>query len=162
MVLKIKPTVTAIERDGLLVYAGQSEDGSGDFVAVTIRNKSVEFTFDTGSGAATLRSVSIIEPDEWVTVVASREFNEGTLIVGSLFPPVRGRTPGSTRGLNLRTPFYIGGVDRQRTTIATAVGVHNAFEGCFASVEVNGRQLDMGDEALDAADVEECANGAAQ
>ena len=160
VVLKIKPSSAAIDQDGLLIYSGQSEDGAGDFVAVTLRNKSVEFTFDTGSGAATLRSVSIIEPDEWVTIVASREFNEGTLIVGSLFPPVRGRTPGNTRGLNLRTPFYVGGVDRLRTTIATAVGVTNAFDGCFSSVEVNGRVLDMSDEVLDSADVEECANGA--
>lgn len=36
--------------DGLLMYCAQSEDGQGDFTSLAIRDKRLEFRFDTGSG----------------------------------------------------------------------------------------------------------------
>jgi hypothetical protein len=36
--------------DGLLMYAAQTDDGQGDFASVAIREKHLEFRFDTGSG----------------------------------------------------------------------------------------------------------------
>lgn len=142
------------------MYAGQQDDGGGDFIAITIRNKSVEFTFDTGSGTATLRSVSnILEPEDWTTIVASREFNEGTLVVGSLFPPVKGRAPGHTRGLNLKTALFVGGIAGDRISISSHIGVQHGFDGCVASIEVNGRGLDLVNDAIEAFNIEECGNG---
>jgi hypothetical protein len=37
-------------QDGLLMYCAQSEDGQGDFTSLAIRNKRLEFRFDSGSG----------------------------------------------------------------------------------------------------------------
>jgi len=37
-------------QDGLLMYCAQSEDGQGDFTSLAIRDKRLEFRFDTGSG----------------------------------------------------------------------------------------------------------------
>ena len=37
-------------QDGLLMYCAQSEDGHGDFTSLAIRDKRLEFRFDTGSG----------------------------------------------------------------------------------------------------------------
>lgn len=143
--LKIKPSRRAIEDDAILLYSGQQDDGMGDFTSIAIKNNSVEFSFDTGSGPATLKSVSnILEPDQWVTISAVREFNEGTLMVGSLFPPIKGRSPGHTRGLNLRTPLYVGGVDTVRITVSPHVGVARGFDGCLAAVRtypLNGKNL---------------------
>ncbi len=36
--------------DSLLVYCSQSAEGQGDFAAVTIKNRHLEFRFDTGKG----------------------------------------------------------------------------------------------------------------
>jgi hypothetical protein len=47
MALKFNP---ADAQDGLLMYCAQSEDGQGDFTSLAIRNKRLEFRFDTGSG----------------------------------------------------------------------------------------------------------------
>jgi Laminin G domain. len=37
-------------RDGIILYSGQSDDGLGDFISLAIREKHMEFRFDTGSG----------------------------------------------------------------------------------------------------------------
>jgi hypothetical protein len=47
MALKFNP---ADAEDGLLMYCAQSEDGQGDFTSLAIREKRLEFRFDTGSG----------------------------------------------------------------------------------------------------------------
>lgn len=47
MAMKVKPKEI---KDGLLVYCAQTEDGAGDFSSLAIKNKRVEFRFDSGSG----------------------------------------------------------------------------------------------------------------
>jgi hypothetical protein len=47
MALKFNPSDA---QDGLLMYCAQSEDGQGDFTSLAIRDKRLEFRFDTGSG----------------------------------------------------------------------------------------------------------------
>lgn len=47
MALKFNP---ADAQDGLLMYCAQSEDGQGDFTSLAIRDKRLEFRFDSGSG----------------------------------------------------------------------------------------------------------------
>lgn len=47
MAMKIKPKEI---KDGLLVYCAQSEEGTGDFSSLAIKNKRIEFRFDSGSG----------------------------------------------------------------------------------------------------------------
>ena len=46
----------------------------------------------------------------------------------------RGESPGSTRGLNLRTPLYLGGVDTAQIEIHSEVGVKKGFTGCISEV----------------------------
>ena len=36
--------------DGILMYAAQSDDGQGDFASLAVKDKHLEFRFDTGSG----------------------------------------------------------------------------------------------------------------
>ena len=45
--MKIKPT--SVE-DALLFYSAFSEDGNGDYIAITIKDRHVEFRYDSGSG----------------------------------------------------------------------------------------------------------------
>ena len=48
--LRIKPRQV---KDSLLVYSAQTEDGLGDFSSLTIKDKRIEFRFDSGSGMLT-------------------------------------------------------------------------------------------------------------
>ena len=49
MVMRIKPRQV---KDSLLVYCAQTEEGQGDFSSLSIKDKRIEFRFDSGSGIA--------------------------------------------------------------------------------------------------------------
>ena len=44
---KFKPTLV---KDSIIMYCAQSPEGQGDFASVTIKDKHVEFRYDTGTG----------------------------------------------------------------------------------------------------------------
>lgn len=45
--LEIKPQSLD---DGLVLYSGQNEDGSGDYVVILMKDNYLEFRYNTGSG----------------------------------------------------------------------------------------------------------------
>jgi len=49
--LTLKPSA----QDGVILYNGHRSDGVGDFMAVYMSDGHLEFTFDLGTGAATIR-----------------------------------------------------------------------------------------------------------
>ena len=67
----------------------------------------------------------------------TRHMKEGALFLDGK-EEARGKSPGSTRGLNLRTPLYLGGVDPQKVKVATPVGVSSSFKGCISKVSLFG------------------------
>ncbi|CAL1298847.1 unnamed protein product [Larinioides sclopetarius] len=152
--MKVKPRTLD---DCLIAYCGQHEDGTGDFTSIAIRNNSVEFRFDMGSGAAIIRSPEPILQDEWLSIVAERDMREGSLIVNDGIAS-KGMSPGITRGLNLHTPFYVGSVDKHRVSVSPYAEVQHGFEGCIAHVEVNGVEVDLVNSAIDASNVEDCGS----
>lgn len=120
-------------KDGIVMYCAQNKNGQGDFVSMAIKDQCLEFRFDTGSGPAILRSQRKLIPDEWVDVQVERNLQEGSLILNDDVA-IKGRSPGSTRGLNLLTPMYIGGFDKDRISVSPFVEVKNGFNGCISRV----------------------------
>lgn len=45
--MRVKPRQV---KDGLLLYCAQTDDGQGDFTSLAIKDKRIEFRFDSGSG----------------------------------------------------------------------------------------------------------------
>ena len=80
-----------------------------------------------------MRSDKEIRAGEWIQVTADRSFRDGLLIVND-GAEVRGKSPGSTRGLNLNTKLYVGGWDKQRVRINPGVNVTSSFDGCLSQV----------------------------
>ena len=62
-----------------------------------------------------------------------RKLREASLLLDN-GDPVLGKSPGNTRGLNIRTPVYIGGLNTKKFTYAEAVGVSRGFTGCILEV----------------------------
>uniref|UniRef100_T1IKD2 Basement membrane-specific heparan sulfate proteoglycan core protein n=1 Tax=Strigamia maritima TaxID=126957 RepID=T1IKD2_STRMM len=142
-------------KDGVIVYCGQSENGQGDFISLTLKNKRIEFRFDTGSGPAVIQSKDEVKENEWVEVKAERNHREGSLIVND-GEEVKGRSQGHTRGLNLNLPLYVGGVDTQKITVNPLVEVDHGFDGCISHMEVSGVEVDLINSIVDSANVEDC------
>jgi len=119
--------------DGILMYCSQSDEGLGDFAALAIKDKHVEFRFDIGSGITTIKSPYTIQPGVWTYVTVNRDFKDAKLSVNGE-PFVEGKSAGAARTMNLNTPLYIGGVDHRRITINQNVGVDRSFRGCISEV----------------------------
>ncbi|XP_071451008.1 basement membrane-specific heparan sulfate proteoglycan core protein [Hetaerina americana] len=158
--LQVKPHQL---KNGLLLYCAQSEDGKGDFTSLAINDSHIEFRYDVGSGTAVLRSNKELELDRWVSIVAGRDGREGFLSVDGE-ETVLGKSPGPTRGLNLKTPLYIGGYNREKVKISPGVGLpensrgHVAtFDGCISEVKASGVELDLIQSVVESANVGECS-----
>ena len=140
--------------DCLLLYASQSEGGYGDFTSLSLEDRRLVFRFDTGSGPAVIRSQQEVERSVFHWVVVSRRLRQGRLVVEGV--EVRGEAPGHTRGLNIKTPLYLGGLNTSLYQPAAGAGEVGRFRGCITDLQIGGRRVEMISEAVDSANIEEC------
>lgn len=61
---------------GLILYNGQLNDGGGDFLALGMRDRRIEFRLDVGSGPAVISSRPL-DLDTWYTVRIKRDGKNG-------------------------------------------------------------------------------------
>jgi len=61
------------------LYAGKSDDGTGDFVSFGLRKRRAEFRLDVGSGPGIVVT-DPLELDTWHTVRIKREGKDGQCI----------------------------------------------------------------------------------
>ncbi|XP_067214248.1 basement membrane-specific heparan sulfate proteoglycan core protein isoform X9 [Linepithema humile] len=142
--------------DGILMYCSQSDEGLGDFAALIIKDKHVEFRFDIGSGMAVIRSPHPIQPGVWTNVKVSRDFKDAKLSINGE-SIAEGKSPGASRTMTLNTPLYIGGIDHRRITINREVDVDRGFRGCISELEVSSASVDILKSSIDAANIEDCS-----
>ena len=137
------------------MYAAQTAGGHGDFTSLSIQDRHLVFTFDTGSGPAVLRSEEPLETSRWFSVLLSRKLRDGRMKIDGR-EEVRGRSPGHTRGLNIKTPIYFGGLNTTKYKAAAQAGPVGRFQGCIVDLEISGRKVDMLAEAVDSANIQPC------
>lgn len=119
--------------DGILMYCSETDEGPGDFAAVVIKDRHVEFRFDVGSGTVVVRSNYVIQPGVWTRVTIDRELKYGKLLVNNE-PVVDGYSPGAASRMTLNTPLYIAGINRTKITMNVNVEVSRHFHGCINEV----------------------------
>ncbi|GFY62708.1 hypothetical protein TNIN_474271, partial [Trichonephila inaurata madagascariensis] len=124
--------------NGLLLYNGQKPNGVGDFVALTLLNGFLHFTYNLGSGTATIASLQPIRIGAWHSVKISRIKNRGMLQVddGEI---VRGESKGTLSELNLGQPLYIGGVPEflpLKYSLVVQIGLDGAIQRIIVNDEI--------------------------
>lgn len=107
--LKIDVQLKTLTSDGVVFYAAQKEDGSGDYVALVLNDGFIEFRFELGSGPVVMRSDHRLTNSFFHRVVASREGRNASLQVDGRTVGTR-FSPGDMISLNLQTPTYLGAV----------------------------------------------------
>ena len=142
--------------DSLLLFAAQNYDGSGDFLSLTIKDKHLEFIFDTGSGPAVIRSRGNVSRDTWHDVTLSRKLRDGSLTFDNE-QPVTGKSAGTTRGLNIKMPFYFGGLNFDKYKLSSNLGNVSGFSGCIGEIELGGKYMRLVEDAVDSFNVAECS-----
>ena len=103
-------------KDGVIMYCTERKDGYGDFASIAIKDGFVEFRFDTGSGPAILKSQEKLTLGKWHNIFITRRMKEGILKVDN-GTRITGRSLGRTRGLNIRSPIFIGGLNSKKLQI---------------------------------------------
>lgn len=125
--------------NGILFYAGQGENGTGDFLALSLRNGHVEFRYDLGSGAAILKTPEKIKVGTFHRVTARRFGKDGILKLDD-GPDVSSTSPGMMRSLNLVTPIYLGSLPNITHVLSNNTGVRVGFVGCVESLSVKSSE----------------------
>nr|QYB17310.1 heparan sulfate proteoglycan [Laodelphax striatellus] len=159
--LKINPSEVS---DSLLLYSAQNEQGTGDFVSLSIKDRHVEFRFNSGQGPVILRSRHELKPGHWVTISAVRDQKEDGRTIHSRLAVdkeahVSKSEPPHKAALSLRTFVFVGGINRQSgMRLAPDVGVQDGFHGCISEVEVSGLDLDLLRSVMESSNVQECSD----
>ncbi|XP_073461196.1 neurexin-2-beta isoform X13 [Aquarana catesbeiana] len=132
--------------DGLLLYNG----GQGpDFIAVELVKGYIHYVFDLGNGPSLMKGNSerALNDNQWHSVSVSRDpGNAHTLRIDGR--TVTQHSTGASN-LDLKGELYIGGLPRNMfVTLPKLVASRDGFQGCLASVDLNGRLPDLLTDAL--------------
>lgn len=93
--------------DGVLLYNQQKVDGSGDFVSLAIVNGFVEFKYNLGNGAVSIRSLDKIQLGKFHRIILKRFHRDGILKLDD-GEEVAGQAIGSLKALDLVEDTFIG------------------------------------------------------
>ncbi|XP_074555457.1 neurexin-2-beta isoform X8 [Halichoeres trimaculatus] len=132
--------------DGLILF--NSGDGS-DFIVVELVKGYVHYVFDLGNGPSLMKGNSDkpLNDNQWHNVVVSRDANNvHTLKIDSR--TVTQHSNGA-RNLDLKGELYIGGVIKNMySNLPKLIASRDGYQGCLASVDLNGRLPDLIADAL--------------
>ncbi|GFY37998.1 laminin-like protein epi-1 [Trichonephila inaurata madagascariensis] len=113
-----------------------------DFVGLFMKEGKIVYVFNCGTGTAVITSQNTYNDGTWHRVVFSRQGQEGRLVIDD-DEEVRGTSIGSANSVNVKPPFYIGGVTEEvaREAKNNLKGINYSFPGCIRNVEAQGDLL---------------------
>ncbi|XP_038666507.1 neurexin 1a isoform X43 [Scyliorhinus canicula] len=132
--------------DGLILF--NSGDGN-DFIVIELVKGYLHYVFDLGTGPSLIKGNSdkLLNDNKWHNVLISRDTNNlHTVKINSKL--ITQNTVGA-RNLDLKGDLYIGGIAKDMyKTLPKLVASREGFQGCLASVDLNGRLPDLISDAL--------------
>uniref|UniRef100_A0A8C2I6U3 Neurexin 1b n=1 Tax=Cyprinus carpio TaxID=7962 RepID=A0A8C2I6U3_CYPCA len=132
--------------DGLILF--NSGDGN-DFIAVELVKGYLHYISDLGNGAYLIKGNSNkpLNDNQWHNVIISRDTNN--LHTVKIDTKITTQTTVGAKNLDLKGDLYIGGVPEEiYKELPKLVHAKEGFQGCLASVDLNGRLPDLMSEAL--------------
>ncbi|XP_018580398.1 neurexin 1a isoform X18 [Scleropages formosus] len=132
--------------DGLILY--NSGDGN-DFIVVELVKGYLHYVWDLGNGAHLIKGNSNkpLNDNHWHNVMISRDGNN--LHTVKIDTKVTTQTSTGAKNLDLKGNLFIGGVAKEvYRDLPKLVHAKEGFQGCLASVDLNGRLPDLLSDAL--------------
>lgn len=132
--------------DGLILY--NSGDGN-DFIVVELVKGYLHYVFDLGNGANLIKGSSnkLLNDNQWHNVMISRDTSN--LHTVKIDTKITTQITAGARNLDLKSDLYIGGVAKETyKSLPKLVHAKEGFQGCLASVDLNGRLPDLISDAL--------------
>ncbi|XP_028811259.1 neurexin 1a isoform X22 [Denticeps clupeoides] len=132
--------------DGLILY--NRGDGN-DFIVVELVKGYLHYVSDLGNGAHLIKgnSNTPLNDNHWHNVIISRDTNN--LHTVKIDTKITTQTTMGAKNLDLKGDLYIGGVAKDMyKDLPKLVHSKEGFQGCLASVDLNGRLPDLLSDAL--------------
>ncbi|XP_030629200.1 neurexin 1a isoform X4 [Chanos chanos] len=132
--------------DGLILY--NRGDGN-DFIVVELVKGYLHYVSDLGNGAHLIKgnSNTPLNDNHWHNVVISRDTNN--LHTVKIDTKITTQTTTGAKNLDLKGDLYVGGVAKEMyKDLPKLVHSREGFQGCLASVDLNGRLPDLLSDAL--------------
>ncbi|TMS22477.1 Neurexin-1a [Larimichthys crocea] len=132
--------------DGLILY--NRGDGN-DFIVVELVKGYLHYISDLGNGAHLIKgnSNSPLNDNHWHNVHISRDTNN--LHTVKIDTKVTTQTTMGAKNLDLKGDLYIGGISKEMyRDLPKLVHSREGFQGCLATVDLNGRLPDLLADAL--------------
>ncbi|CAN9499882.1 unnamed protein product [Ophioblennius macclurei] len=133
--------------DGLILF--NSGDGN-DFIVVELVKGYLHYVSDLGNGAHLIKGNSNkpLNDNHWHNVIISRDTN--SLHTVKIDTKITTQTTTGAKNLDLKGNLYIGGVAKEMyKELPKLVHAKEGFQGCLASVDLNGRLPDLMSDAQD-------------
>ncbi|XP_070067065.1 basement membrane-specific heparan sulfate proteoglycan core protein isoform X29 [Drosophila virilis] len=127
--------------NGLLLFNGQTR-GTGDYIALSLKDRNVEFRFDFGGKPMIVRAEQPIELNEWHTARVHRSRRDGYIQLDEQHP-VAFPTLTQIPQLELIDDLYIGGVPSWDQLPDEAVAQQTGFVGCISRLALQGRTIEL-------------------
>nr|XP_033807905.1 neurexin 3 [Geotrypetes seraphini] len=135
-----------ISSDGFILF--NSGDGN-DFIAVELVKGYIHYVFDLGNGPNVIKGNSVrpLNDNQWHNVVITRDnSNTHTLKVDTRTVT---QVINGAKNLDLKGDLYIAGLAQgMYGNLPKLVASRDGFQGCLASVDLNGRLPDLISDAL--------------
>uniref|UniRef100_A0A672QB30 Neurexin-1-like n=1 Tax=Sinocyclocheilus grahami TaxID=75366 RepID=A0A672QB30_SINGR len=132
--------------DGLMLF--NSGDGS-DFIVIELVKGYIHYVFDLGNGPSLMKGNSDkpLNDNQWHNVMVSRDDSNVHML------KIDSRTvtqhSNGARNLDLKGELYIGGVGKSMyNSLPKLIASRDGYQGCLASVDLNGRLPDLIADAL--------------
>ncbi|KAG8009212.1 Neurexin-1a [Nibea albiflora] len=132
--------------DGLILY--NRGDGN-DFIVIELVKGYLHYISDLGNGAHLIKgnSNSPLNDNHWHNVHISRDTNN--LHTVKIDTKVTTQTTMGAKNLDLKGDLYIGGISKEMyRDLPKLVHSREGFQGCLATVDLNGRLPDLLADAL--------------
>ncbi|KAK3796923.1 hypothetical protein RRG08_032228 [Elysia crispata] len=141
----VKPVYISLDfkttgQSGVIFYT--ADLNHYDFLALFMDEGRLTFSFNCGTGPAIMKSPKPYNDGNWHTAKFSRIGQKGILEIDGE-QVARGKSQGTTKSLNTREPYFIGGLSENATekaqkNLKISVG---SFHGCIHDIKVNMKDI---------------------
>ncbi|XP_038177503.1 pikachurin isoform X2 [Arvicola amphibius] len=142
-------------KDGLLLWRGDSPlRPNSDFISLGLRDGALVFSYNLGSGVASIMVNGSFSDGRWHRVKAVRDGQSGKMTVDD-YGARTGKSPGMMRQLNINGPLYVGGM--KEIALHTNRQYMRGLVGCISHFTLStDYHISLVEDAVDGKNINTC------
>ncbi|XP_066096102.1 pikachurin isoform X2 [Saccopteryx bilineata] len=141
-------------KDGLLMWRGDSPMSNSDFISLGLRDGALVFSYNLGSGVASIMVNGSFNDGRWHRVKAVRDGQSGKITVDD-YGARTGKSPGRMRQLNINGALYVGGM--KEIALHTSRQFLRGLVGCISHFTLStDYHVSLVEDAADGKNINTC------